>query len=154
MSIPVWWSYLSYHAKMLSIRLVVLTMPSWWLISFHPNPAQRRTSTRCLQFASPHNFFSMGLPPQQQMWNLLPVCSKTTPRQFCLHSGKKKPTKAGFVLEDPTRANYPKLTDDVANLKVRKIVFQSNDSPEGHPAPDPVLLVTKSISSASISWSE
>ena len=25
-------------------------------------------------------------------------------------------------------------------------MFQSNDSPEGHPAPDPVLLVTKSIS--------
>ena len=40
---------------------------------------------------------------------------------------------------------FPKLPDNVGSLKVRKISFHSNDSGEGHPAPDPLLLVTKAI---------
>ena len=43
------------------------------------------------------------------------------------------------------RCFFQSSPDNVDSLKVRKITFHSNDSVEGHPAPDPLLLVTKAI---------
>jgi len=53
-----------------------------------------------------------------------------------------KPEEAKFNVDRAT-VFYPDLKK--GSLKVRKISFAANNSSEGHPAPDPLLLVTKAI---------
>ena len=40
---------------------------------------------------------------------------------------------------------YPKLPSNTDNLNVRVIEIQANDSSDGHPAPDPWLLISKAV---------
>jgi len=59
-----------------------------------------------------------------------------------------KPAEANFSLQgDVGNAGvfYPKLPPNHEHRSVRKISFASNNSEEGHPAPDPLLLLSKSI---------
>jgi hypothetical protein len=58
---------------------------------------------------------------------------------------KRKPRACGFLLDDAVRAFYPELPKDLNDLKVRKVRFEDNEGTEGHPAPDPLLLVTKAV---------
>ena len=59
----------------------------------------------------------------------------------------KKPQQANFLFGNVATAFRPKLRDGLHSRthKVRKISFQANTSLEGHPAPDPILLLTKAI---------
>ena len=57
----------------------------------------------------------------------------------------RMPELCEFKLSPEGEMFFPKLHDNVENLKVRKITFHSYDSGEGHLAPDPLLLVTKAI---------
>ena len=61
----------------------------------------------------------------------------------------RKPSSAGFDFDtsiaNVSKAYYPLLTANPQSLKVRKISFEDNNSSEGHPAPDPLLLVTKAV---------
>mmetsp|Transcript_16178 Transcript_16178/g.24251 ORF Transcript_16178/g.24251 Transcript_16178/m.24251 type:complete len:228 (+) Transcript_16178:622-1305(+) len=50
-----------------------------------------------------------------------------------------------FPLDGEGSFFSPKLPDDVDSLKIRKINFGSNDDNKIHPAPDPLLLVTKAV---------
>ena len=56
----------------------------------------------------------------------------------------RKPTQCEFQLLEGEMFS-PKIPDNVQSLKVRKISFNSHDAESGHPAPDPLLLVTKAI---------
>ena len=57
----------------------------------------------------------------------------------------RKPEQADFDFTAPATAFIPKLSGDVGGLHVRKIYFSDNGSAKGHPAPDPLLLVSKAV---------
>ena len=60
----------------------------------------------------------------------------------------RKPTQCEFELSAGGKMFFPKLPDNIDSLKVRKISFSNgnaNDGSEGHPAPDPLLLVSKAV---------
>jgi len=60
----------------------------------------------------------------------------------------RKPTQCEFELSAGGKMFFPTLPDNVESLKVRKISFSNgnaNDGSEGHPAPDPLLLVSKAV---------
>lgn len=56
---------------------------------------------------------------------------------------RKKPNPVKFNLGDATTAFFPKLS--TKSLTVRKVSFEDNRTGDGHPAPDPLLLVSKAI---------
>ena len=58
----------------------------------------------------------------------------------------EKPKEVHFTISaDATTAFYPQCVGDLSFLDVREVTFCSNDSTDGHPAPDPLLLVTKAV---------
>ena len=60
----------------------------------------------------------------------------------------RKPKQCEFELSSGGKMFFPKLPDNIDSLKVRKISFRNgnaNDGKEGHPAPDPLLLVSKAV---------
>ena len=65
-------------------------------------------------------------------------------RAILYAQGNRKPEEVNFTPNEAT-AFYPNLSSR-SHPPVRKISFQDNISAEGHPAPDPLLLVTKAIS--------
>jgi len=71
------------------------------------------------------------------------LCEYT--RAIAYAQKKRKPTQCEYVVEDWEKLFSPKIPDNVKLLKVRKISFDNNNGREGHPAPDPLLLVTKAI---------
>ena len=60
---------------------------------------------------------------------------------------KRKPLEVTFTMEGEEGATlfYPKLPPNHHDLNVRKISFADNEAGIGHPAPDPLLLLSKSI---------
>lgn len=60
---------------------------------------------------------------------------------------KKKPPESEFTLGEAAIAFFPKVCngESAENRNVRKISFLANDDVAGHPAPDPLLLVTKAV---------
>jgi len=59
---------------------------------------------------------------------------------------KRMRKELNFPMEHEPELFYPKLAPNHQDMSVRKISFASNDSKEGHPAPDPILLLSKFIS--------
>jgi len=57
----------------------------------------------------------------------------------------RKPKECEHNVDDWGKLFSPMIPKNVENLNVRKIRFDNNNDSEGHPAPDPLLLVTKAI---------
>ena len=59
---------------------------------------------------------------------------------------ERKPKECTFSLcDNQTSAFFPDLPENRENLNVRKVFFHGNNSLDGHPAPDPLLLVSKAV---------
>ena len=59
---------------------------------------------------------------------------------------ERMPQECTFSLPDlGMLAFYPALPENHENLNVRKVFFDGNESFDGHPAPDPLLLVSKAV---------